>query len=224
VSRPAVDPAGLPPLAGAEPVARSPITPPPPLLVIEGWEVSGRRAQAGLTLTDCTPLAKVQIRAPVAGQAAAELGVPLGRAVMDRGGTLIAGSGPGEWLLLAAPGLSPALADRAKELADRCPGELVTATDVTHGRALIRLKGPQAAAILGKVCSIDTADGVTPDGAAFRTSVAAVATDVIRHDTDGTRCYLLHCERSSGGYLSGELQAAGAEFGIEIDGFIPPGI
>ncbi len=224
MSRPAADAAGLTPLAGAEPVARSPIIPPPPLLVIEGWEVSGRRAQAGLTLTDCTPLAKVLIRAPFDGQAAAELGVPLGRAAMDRSGTLIAGSGPGEWLLLAAPGLSPALAGRAVSLAGRCPGELVTATDVTHGRALIRLKGPQAAAVLGKVCGIDTADGITPDGAAFRTSVAAVATDVIRHDMDGALCYLLHCERSSGGYLFGELQAAGTEFGIEIDGFIPPGI
>ncbi len=224
MSSPAVDSAGLPPLAGAEPVARSPITPPPPLLVIEGWEVSGRRAQTGLTLTDCTPLAKVQIRAPVDGRAAAELGVPLGRAVMDRDGTLVAGSGPGEWLLLAAPGLGPALASRAMGVAGRCPGELVTATDVTHGRALVRLKGPQAAAVLRKLCSIDTADGVTPDGAAFRASVAAVATDVIRHDADGVPCYLLHCERSSGGYLFGELQAAGSEFGIEIDGFTPPGI
>jgi len=181
--------------AGTEPVARSPITPPPPVLVIEGWEVSGHRAAAGLTLTDLTPLAKV-----------------------------VAGSGPGEWLLLAAPGQGPALAGWAAELAARSPGELVTATDVTHGRALIRLTGPAAADVLRKVCGIDFSDRITPDGAAFRSSVAAVATDVIRLDTGGVRCYLLHCERSSGAYLFGELLAAGREFAIETDGFTLPGI
>jgi heterotetrameric sarcosine oxidase gamma subunit len=207
----------------SEPVARSPIEPLPPVLVVEGWEVSGRRAQAGLTLTDCTPLAKVGVRAPVGGRAAAELGVPFGRAVRDPGGTLTAGSGPGEWLLLAAPGAGPALAARVAGLAARCPGELVTATDVTHGRALIRLTGPPAADVLAKVCGIDTSDGITPDGAAFRTAVAAVATDVIRDDTGGVPSYLLHCERSSGAYLFGELLAAGHEFGIEIDGFTTDG-
>jgi heterotetrameric sarcosine oxidase gamma subunit len=207
----------------SEPVARSPIEPLPPVLVVEGWEVSGRRAQAGLTLTDCTPLAKIQVRAPIGGRAAAELAVPFGRAVRDSGGTLTAGSGPGEWLLLAAPGRGPVLAARVGDLATRCPGELVTATDVTHGRALVRLTGPRAAAVLAKVCGIDTSEPITPDGAAFRTSVAAVATDVIRDDTDGVPSYLLHCERSSGAYLFGELLAAGGEFGIEIDGFTTEG-
>ena len=208
----------------SEPVARSPIAPPPPVVVIDGWEVSGRRAGAGLTLTDCTPLAKVGVRAPIGGGAAAELAVPFGRAARDPGGTLVIGAGPGEWLLLAAPGQGPALTGRAEELAARFPGELITATDLTHGRALMRLAGARVDDVLAKVCGIDTGDGITPDGAAFRTSVAAVATDVIRDDTGGVRSYLLHCERSSGAYLFGELLAAGSEFGIEIDGFTTPGI
>ena len=209
----------------SEPVARSPIAPPPPpVLVLAGWEVSGRRAAAGLTLTDCTPLAKVQVRAPIGGRAAAELAVPFGRVARDQAGTLVAGSGPGEWLLLAAPGEGPALTARATGLAARCPGELVTATDITHGRALIRLNGSRGADVLARVCGIDTGEDITPDGAAFRTSVAAVATDVIRDDTGGERSYLLHCERSSGAYLFGALLTAGGEFGIEIDGFTPPGI
>jgi sarcosine oxidase, subunit gamma len=210
--------------ASTEPVARSPIAPAPPVLVAAGWEVSGRRTQAALTLTDCTPLAKVGVRAPVGGRAAAELAVPFGRAARDPAGPLIVGSGPGEWLLLAAPGQGPALTGRAEELAARFPGELITATDLTHGRALVRLSGPRGADVLRKVCGIDVSDGITPDGAAFRTSVAAVATDVIRDDAGGARSYLLHCERSSGGYLFGELLAAGSEFGIEIDGFTAPGI
>jgi hypothetical protein len=50
-----------------------------------------------------------------------------------------------------------------------------------------------------------------------------VATDVIRDDTGCIPSYLLHCERSSGAYLFGELLAAGHEFGIEIDGFTTDG-
>lgn len=215
---------GSPLPASTEPVARSPIKPTPPVLVIDGWEVSGRRAGAGLTLTDVTPLAKVQVRAPVGGHAAAELAVPFGRAARRADRTIVAGSGPGEWLLLAEPGRGPVLVGQVTELAAHSPGEVVTATDVTHGRALVRLSGPGGDDVLRKVCGIDLSDRITPDGAAFRSSVAAVATDVIRLDSGGVRCYLLHCERSSGAYLFGELLAAGSEFGIEIDGFTFPGI
>ncbi len=62
-----------------------------------------------------------------------------------------------------------------------------------------------------------------PDGAALRTAVAAVAIDVIRDDTGGTRSYLLHCERSVGQYLFDAIRRAGAEFGIGVDGFRLPG-
>ncbi len=223
-------------------LARSPIAPASPVVVHDGWEVSGRRAEAALTLTDCTPLTKVQMRAPIGGQAAAVLGVGFGRAERagwagkHTAGTLVVGSGPGEWLLLAAPGPP----GRAQELgpdaiAAQAPGESVTWVDQTHGRALVRLSGPQSPGLLAKLCGIDLDDDITPDGSAFRTSVAALATDVIRDDLPGgpgqsgpggstgrTRSYLLHCERSSGQYLFDALLRAGAEFGIDIDGFRMP--
>ena len=216
------------PRASGQPVARSPIAPAPPIVVKAGWEVSGRHASAAgadtLTLTDCTPLTKVQLRAPVGGEVAASLGVTFGRAARDPDGTLVVGSGPGEWLLLAPPGQAGALEPRLEKAAAQAPGESVTWVDLTHGRALIRLYGSCAAGVLAKVCGIDLSDGITPDGAAFRTSVAALATDVIRDDLGGTHSYLLHCERSSGQYLFGALLSAGTEFGIEADGFEPPGI
>jgi heterotetrameric sarcosine oxidase gamma subunit len=211
--------------ATTTPVARSPIVAVPPVVIKEGWEVSGRRAGAGtLTLTDCTPLAKVQLRAPLDGTVAAGLGVRFGRAARDADGTLVVGSGPGEWLLLAAPGRSGALLAMLEPTAAQAPGEHATWVDLTHGRALMRLHGSAAARVLAKVCGIDLSGDATPDGAAFRTAVAALATDVIRDDRDGTRSYLLHCERSSGQYLFDALLRAGAEFAIEIDGFEPPGI
>jgi sarcosine oxidase, subunit gamma len=203
-------------------LARSPIRPPEPVIVLGGWEVSGRRAAGELTLTDCTPLAKVQLRAPIGGQAAAGVAVPFGRARRNGADVLVVGSGPGEWLMIAPPGQAADVAARLDEVASRVP-EAVSITDLTHGRALIRLTGPKAADVLSAVCGIDLSDAVTPDGAAFRSSVAALATDVIRDDIAGVRSYLLHCERSSGQYLFDALLSAGRDLGIEIDGFVAPG-
>jgi len=208
----------------SDPLARSPIRPPAPLIVLAGWEVSGRRAAAALTLTDCTPLAKVLLRAPAGGQAAGELGTPLGRARRNAAGVLVVGSGPGEWLLIAPPGQTADVVARLDDLAGRIPGETVSVTDLSHGRALVRLTGQKAGQVLAAVCGIDLSDAVTPDGAAFRSSVAALATDVIRDDVAGVRSYLLHCERSSGQYLFDALLSAGRDLGIEIDGFTTPGI
>jgi heterotetrameric sarcosine oxidase gamma subunit len=198
--------------AGAgEPLARSPIRPAPPVAIVDGWEVSARPAAGDLTITDCTPLTKVQVR----GRADASLqGIPVGRTARTESGTLVAGSGPGEWLLLAPPGTPPA--DLAAGLPDAF---LVTAVDLTHGRALVRLSGAAAPEVLALVCGINLADDATPDGSALRTAVAGVATDVIRDDRDGTRSYLLHCERSSGQYLFDCLLRAGADHGIEVAGF-----
>jgi heterotetrameric sarcosine oxidase gamma subunit len=210
----------------SEPLARSPIRPPEPLTVLAGWEVSGRRATGALTLTDCTPLTKIQVRAPVTGQVAIAIGVPFGRARRNEAGVLVVGSGPGEWLLIGPPGQA---GDIAARLADttgltttgRAPGDYVSSTDLTHGRALMRLTGPRAADVLSTMCGIDLSDAATPDGAAFRSSVAALATDVVRDDVAGVRSYLLHCERSSGQYLFDTLLSAGRDLGIEIDGFTP---
>ena len=104
----------------------------------------------------------------------------------------------------------------------------MTVLDLTHGRALMRLTGRPAAATLAKMCGIDLADASTPNGTAFRSSVAKLVTDVIRDDQQNAAgtvaSYLLHCERSYGQYLFDALLDAGAEFGIGIGGFRTPGI
>ena len=203
-----------------EPVARSPISPAPPVTMEHGWEISASRSDAELRIMDCTPLAKVLVRAPADGEVARTLGVPFGRAARDGHGTLVVGSGPGEWLLLAPPGAQSAVAGRVEEVPE---DELVSVFDATHGRALMRITGARAVDLLAKVCGVDLSDEVTPDGAAFRSSVAKLVTDVVRDD-GGERSYLLHCERSSGQYLFDALIDAGDEFGIEVEGFVAPEI
>jgi heterotetrameric sarcosine oxidase gamma subunit len=217
----------------SEPVSRSPIAPAPPVRVEAGWEVSGGRSGAALTITDCTPLAKVHLRAPWNGAMAKALGVPFGRADRDdaspEGGWLVVGSGPGEWLVLAPPGAAAAVTDWLVTVAaDAAGDEFVSVTDLTHGRALVRVTGPDAAELLARLCGADLHDDMAPDGAALRSAVAGVATDIVRDDTmiDGAAVpsYLLHCERSSGQYLFGALVSAGESLGIGVDGFRLPGI
>ena len=211
------------------PVARSAIAPSPPEVVVDGWAVSGRRSTAALTLTDSTPLAKVAVKAAYDGPMAASLAVPFGRAARKDWGlgpgfeVLVIGSGPGEWLVLAPPAHEAVVLVRLHELAGRA-AELVTVIDVTHGRALVRLMGDRSPDLLAKECGVDLGDSVCPDGAAFRSAVSRVATDVVRDDVAATRSYLLHCERSSGQYLFDSLLDAGGEFEVEVDGFMPPDV
>jgi sarcosine oxidase, subunit alpha len=222
------------PAAEGAPVARSPIAPVPPVLVQAGWEVSGCRSDAPLTITDCTPLAKVQLKAPWNGGAAKALGVPFGRAGRVCAGSpeptrdgdwLAVGSGPREWLVLAPPGTAAQVAGWLTTLAaDAAPEEFASVTDLTHGRALMRITGPDAADLLARLCGADLHDEMAPDGAALRAPVAGVATDIVRNDRAEVPSYLLHCERSSGQYLFGALAGAGEPLGIGIDGFRLPGI
>ena len=202
------------------PVARSPIAPVPPTTVEHGWEVSARRSTAELKITDCTSLAKILVLASTDGELAHALGVPFGRAARDAHGTLIVGSGPGEWLLLSTPGTGAAVTERVEQIQDE---GLVSVLDATHGRALVRITGTRTPDLLAKVCAIDFSEAVTPNGAAFRSSVAKLVTDVVRDDLDEERSYLLHCERSSGQYLFDALIDAGSEYDIEVDGFVDPG-
>lgn len=209
------------------PVARSPIEPPPPLAEYCGWEVSARCSAAELTITDLTPLAKVAVRAPADGAVQHALGVPFGRAARsgaaDLPEALVVGSGPGEWLVFAPVGTGDELRRRLEAIGTGSR-EFASVLDLTHGRALLRLRGAASPHVLAKVCAIDLGDAVTPDGAAFRSTVAGLVTDVVRDDTGGVRSYLLHCERSSGLYLADALLDAGAEFGVDIDGLRDPTI
>lgn len=170
--------------------------------------------QAALRLTDSTPLAKVLIRAAPHGRLAHTLGVAFGRAERDDAGCHVIGMLPGGWLLLAPPGSATGVVHRMEALGT---GEFTTVVDVTHGHALVRLTGAAAAAVLQKLCSVDLADPVTPDGAAFRSLLAGLTATVVRDDVRGERSYLLQCDRSYGQYLVDVLLDAGAEFGIGVD-------
>jgi sarcosine oxidase subunit alpha len=203
----------------AAPLAHPPVPVSGPAGVVGGWRVATGRSNAALRLADHSALTATWVRAPRAGDAAAALG-PAGRTVRRSDGALVCGFGPGEWMIVTAAGDTDAARRVQDELA-AAHDELVTVVDLTHGRALLRLTGDDAPAVLAKVCAIDLHDDATPDGTALRTRIAAVTADLVRDDRDGARSYLVGCERSSGRYLFDELRHAGAALGVGVDGFHP---
>jgi len=184
-------------------VARSPVAQAAPIEIAHGWEVSRKKSSAPLRLTDLSQLAKIGVKAQTP-----PFDIPYGRSERH-GNWIVAGSGPEEWTLLGPIG----------ETREVVTSGFASIVDLTHGRALMRLTGGQAAMVLGKLCPIDLSDPMCPNGAAFRAAVANVVTDVVRDDIEGTRSYLVHCERSSGQFLFDALIDAGTEFGIDIEGF-----
>lgn len=163
----------------------------------------------GLSLEDASASTKVLVRAERNTAAGTHLKVTYGHSRRRRDGTLICGSRPGEWTLLADPGLGA-------ELVASLPDEgFVSVVDITHGRAMFRLSGADSIRVLAKVCNIDLADDMTPNGAVFSASVAKVTCDLVRDDVAGRRSYLISCERSFGGYLFAAIADACSEFGLD---------
>lgn len=185
------------------PVARSPMAQVSPVEPANGWEISRRQSSAPLRLADLSQLTKLGVKSQEP-----PFNVPYGRSTRVND-WLIVGSGPGEWTLLGPIG----------ETTEVVTSGFAAVFDLTHGRALMRLTGEKAPSVLEKLCSIDLAAHMCPNGAAFRAAVASVVTDVVRDDVYGTKSYLLHCERSSGQFLFDSVLDAGTEFDIDIDGF-----
>lgn len=80
--------------------------------------------------------------------------------------------------------------------------------DLTHVRAAIRISGQGARKVLEHACALDLSDEMTPNGAAARTLVAGVATEIVRDDQEGEPSYLLLMSRSFARSLWEALESA----------------
>ncbi len=89
---------------------------------------------------------------------------------------------------------------------------LVTTTDITHGRAVICLCGPQAASVLPKLCALDFASTKFPDRSAAQTSLAKVRALIIRMDAGPLLAYYLVVDRSLADYVWEVVYDAGQEW------------
>lgn len=166
-------------------------------------------SDAELALRDLSATHKTLIRADIDSLTAADLGASFGQS-RTADGVFIAGSRPGEWLLF---GLSDQVSSVLSSVDDSGHCSVI---DFTHGRALFRLTGAASAGVLEKLCSIDWADAMMPDGAVVSASVAKVGCDIVRQDEAGVRSYLILSDRSSAQYLFDAILDAGAEFNMAV--------
>lgn len=166
-------------------------------------------APALLTITDVSATTKALVRAPRGTDAAAALGVAFGRSLVADG-TLVVGLRPTEWLILGPADAVWRFADAIDETGH------VSKVDITHGRALFRVTGEQSTKVLEKICSLDWADNMMPNGAATSGSIAKVTCDIVRNDENGARSYLLASDRSSAQYLFDAIIDAGDEFNMGV--------
>ncbi len=186
-----------------QPIFRSPIN--PANLQPQSFSVS-------LTLIDLTGAPVVLVQ----GQAEAMLQKQFGRVPAK----------PGE-LLDVGEGLLARLTAREFYLFGRTPNanlpsaadldeQLAHATDLTHGLAVLRLQGAQAAELLSKICGLDFHEAVFPSGRVAQTSAAKIKTLIARCDEGDTPTYFLHVDRPSGQYFWEVVWDAGQEFGLSV--------
>ena len=166
-------------------------------------------AGTGLTLRDQSEITKIVVRADDASGVDAAMGVGFGASAASEE-ILVAGTRPGEWMVLGTAAAVEGV------VATIPTAGHVSLVDWTHGRAAFRISGAAASKSLEKICSIDWADNMTPNGAVFSASVAGTGCDIIRNDSGGVASYLILCDRSFGQYLFDAILDSGEEFDIAV--------
>ena len=112
------------------------------------------------------------------------------------------------------PGGEGKTAARLQAAADAGASGLTTITDITDGRAEIRIVGPASSQLLSKVCGLDFDDEVFSDGEAAQTSLAKTRQLILRRDVGSLSAYSIIGRRSLGAYVWGILEEAGSEWEI----------
>ncbi|ABY30050.1 sarcosine oxidase subunit gamma [Methylorubrum extorquens] len=131
-----------------------------------------------------------------------------GTAIFE-GETGLVWSAPGQWLAVAP---SPC---ELRDWPEALHG-VASVTDQSDSRALVRISGPQARAMLAKGVAIDLHPRAFGPGRAAVTSIAHLGVQLWQRDAGPT--YDLTVARSFAGSFWRWLEHAAAEFGYEVEG------
>ncbi|MEX2650081.1 MAG: sarcosine oxidase subunit gamma family protein [Alphaproteobacteria bacterium] len=118
--------------------------------------------------------------------------------------------GPDEWLVVDAPGTEAKLVADLRKALD---GLHAGVTDVTDGRTVIRLNGPNVRDVLAKGCALDLHPRAFGPARCAQTRLAKAT--VILHQLDA-QTFDVYIERSFADYLWRWIEDAGQEYGFAI--------
>ena len=190
-----------------------------------GWRVAAvystveeevAQARSGVALADETPRGKIRIEGEEA-ETALETAFAPGSLAIGAGAAIGAGHlyrlRPDLFYLSTDPGAGEEARAKTAAAAESA-GLLVSATDITHGCAEIRVVGAASPGLMSKVCGLDFDPAAFPDGGARPSSVARTAQTIIRRDIGALPAYSLVGPRSLGAYLWITLAEAGSQWGL----------
>lgn len=98
--------------------------------------------------------------------------------------------------------------------ASKTAEQFVTVTDITHGRAEMRVIGPASQELLSKVCGLDFHPSAFPNETAKQSSLAKTTQLIIRGDIGELPAFSIIGAQSLGPYVWDTMMEAGREFGI----------
>jgi sarcosine oxidase subunit alpha len=192
---------------------------------VGGWKFARRftsvaaemaAARNGVALADSSPHGKVMIEG---AQAAEALRAAFGAAPEAIGGGAPTDAGHlyrlrREVFYMSTRPSGEANAIERVEVAARAASLFVTATDVSHGLADLRLLGPRARDVLSKLCALDFSPESFPNQTLKQTSVAKTKQIVLRRDFGALPAFQLIGAQSLAAYLWEVVMAAGREYGL----------
>lgn len=187
-------------------------------VAIPGTGGSERASGAGVVLSERRGLALCQLMARrgcgTALAAKLSLGDAPGQAVEREGFTALP-IAPGQWMLVAAGGRDGAFCRTMSERA----GDHGHASDQSHGRAVIRLAGSCANAVLAKGCRLDLHPRVVAPGFCAQTTIAQIG--VLMHRVDAAQSWDLIVFCGLAVSFWNWLRHAAAEYGYRVDAADP---
>lgn len=167
----------------------------------------------GLALCDQSHRGKVLVEGARAGELLSVAGVTVGAGQITALGRVYCLRPDLFFITTSTGGEAAALAGLEKAGDGR--DDLVTITDVTHGRAELWVVGSHGRRLLSRLCGLDFHDSQFPAGTAKQSSLAKTSQLIIRHDVADVPAYALIGPRSLGAYLWQTIMETGDDLGLE---------
>jgi sarcosine oxidase subunit gamma len=167
-------------------------------------------AGAGVAIALRRPVAMLDVRGPadaVAAHVKARHGLDISRQPNTAIGFAVRALwlGPDEWLIVSNA--------TASAISDGCDRTDVSITDVSHGRAALRMRGPHVRDALAKGCPLDLDSRVFPPGRCAQTAIGRISVILDHVERD---VFDVYCSRSYAASFWHWLTRACAEYGCAV--------
>ena len=188
-------------------------------LGLEARAAASRDPGAGVVLAECRPRGLLVLRgtcgdADFRRSVSAALGIePVAEPLtaVRRRDVAMLWLGPDEWLVVTPDRRAERI---ERELRGALEGQHAALSDVSHGRTVLALSGPDARALLAKGCPLDFHPRVFGPGRCAQSSLAKC--QMLIHQVGEAPAFEIYVNRSFAQYAWTWIEDAGQEFRVRI--------